>query len=64
MRIDATSTEWAPWYVIPADRKWFGRAAIANIIVTKLEALGLEYPKLTGDAAAQLAKFREQLETQ
>ncbi|MGA2392116.1 MAG: polyphosphate kinase 2 family protein [Candidatus Lustribacter sp.] len=60
--INATSTEWAPWYVIPADRKWFVRTAIAGVIVAKLESLGLQYPKLTGDAAAQLAHFRHQLE--
>jgi PPK2 family polyphosphate:nucleotide phosphotransferase len=60
--INATSTEWAPWYVIPADRKWFVRTAIAGVIVAKLEYLGLQYPKLTGDAAAQLAHFRHQLE--
>jgi PPK2 family polyphosphate:nucleotide phosphotransferase len=62
--INATSTEWAPWYVIPADRKWFARTAIANIIVAKLEALGLEYPTLTGDAAVQLTHFRQQLEAE
>jgi PPK2 family polyphosphate:nucleotide phosphotransferase len=60
--INATSTDWAPWYVIPADRKWFVRTAIADIIVTTLESLGLSYPKLTGSAAAQLEQFRQQLE--
>jgi polyphosphate kinase 2 (PPK2 family) len=62
--INATSTEWAPWYVIPADRKWFARIAIAGIIVAKLKALGLEYPKLSGDAAAELEQFRQQLEAE
>lgn len=59
--INATSTAWAPWYVIPADHKWFVRAAIANIIVGALDALGLRYPALTGDAAAQLEQFRHEL---
>ena len=62
--INATSTEWAPWYVIPADRKWFARGAIADIIVTKLSALGLKYPRIEGDAAAVLAQVRQQLETE
>ena len=30
-----TSTEWAPWYVIPADRKWFGRIGAAAVLVTR-----------------------------
>jgi len=39
-----TSTRWAPWHIIPADRKWFTRAAVADIIVKKLESLKLKYP--------------------
>lgn len=44
--LSATSTEYAPWYVIPADNKWYTRAAIADIVAAKLESLGLEYPKV------------------
>ncbi len=44
-----TSTEFAPWYVIPADRKWFMRYAVGQIIVERLTELDLKYPKL--DAA-------------
>ena len=40
-----TSTEWAPWYVIPADRKWYRNLAISTIIVDTLERLGMEYPE-------------------
>jgi len=40
-----TSTEQAPWYVIPADRKWFARLSIAAILVERLEALDLQFPK-------------------
>lgn len=50
-----TSTEDAPWYVIPADHKWFTRAAVADVIVSRLESLGLSYPALSNEAAAQLA---------
>jgi PPK2 family polyphosphate:nucleotide phosphotransferase len=39
-----TSTPWAPWHIIPADRKWFTRTAVADIIVKKLESLNLTYP--------------------
>ena len=59
--LEATSTDWAPWYVIPADRKWFVRTAIANIMVAKLDALGLKYPRMAGDAATALERFRQQL---
>lgn len=53
-----TSTEEAPWYVIPADRKWFSRVAIANIIVKTLAGLKLEYPKLNSDQRAKLEESR------
>jgi PPK2 family polyphosphate:nucleotide phosphotransferase len=56
-----TSTEHAPWYVIPADRKWFARTAIANIIVAKLDSLGLTYPRPSHDFAASVERFRQQL---
>ena len=62
--LNATSTGWAPWYVIPADREWFVRAAIANVIVTKLEALGLQYPHLAGENATLIKQFRQQLESE
>ena len=62
--LGATTTDWAPWYVIPADRKWFVRGAIASVIVEKLDALGLRYPRLTGEAADQIKEFRQQLEAE
>src|SRR5205085_2319829 len=45
------STEAAPWYVIPADRKWFRNLAVSRIIVDALEGLKLKYPKPTFDLA-------------
>ncbi len=45
--IENTSTEYAPWYIIPADRKWFMRAAVGDIIVGTLEKLNLGYPKIS-----------------
>jgi PPK2 family polyphosphate:nucleotide phosphotransferase len=62
--LSATSTETAPWYVVPADRKWFVRAAIANVVVAKLDALGLEYPRVQGETAATFDRFRQQLEAE
>ncbi|MXV15512.1 polyphosphate kinase 2 family protein [Hufsiella ginkgonis] len=59
--MSATSTSHAPWYVIPADKKWFARIAVARCIVNALESLDLELPKLTGEATAELERCREQL---
>lgn len=57
-----TSTEWAPWYIIPADHKWFARVAIASVIVAELEALNLTYPKVSDEQGTHLSAIREQLE--
>jgi PPK2 family polyphosphate:nucleotide phosphotransferase len=57
-----TSTESAPWYIIPADHKWFARLAIASIIVAKLEALNLAFPAVSDEQRAHLSAVREQLQ--
>ncbi|MFI5211850.1 MAG: polyphosphate kinase 2 family protein [Ignavibacteria bacterium] len=49
-----TSTEYAPWFIIPADKKWFMRAAVGDIIVGTLEQMNLSYPKLTEKAKAEI----------
>ncbi|MBU0487882.1 MAG: polyphosphate kinase 2 family protein [Bacteroidetes bacterium] len=54
-----TSTKWAPWHIIPADNKWFSRAAIGHIIADKLESLNLQYPKVSEEKKAELEKIRE-----
>jgi PPK2 family polyphosphate:nucleotide phosphotransferase len=59
--ITATSTPWAPWYVIPADRKWAMRAAVADIITTTIKDLPLEYPVLAEEERAKLAQARQAL---
>ncbi len=51
-----TSTDHAPWFVIPADNKWYTRAAIADILVKELEKLKLKFPKAD---AAELKKLEE-----
>ncbi len=42
--IERTSTAWAPWYVIPADRKWVRNFAISKLLVDRLESLDMQYP--------------------
>lgn len=47
--LGATSTEWAPWHVIPADKKWYARACVADILAAQIESLDLEYPRVPSD---------------
>ena len=56
-----TSTEYAPWHVIPADHKWFTRLAVAAAIIETLESLDLAYPKLSDAQTKELAGVREAL---
>lgn len=57
-----TSTAAAPWYVIPADNKWFTRLAVANLIVAALHELAPAYPSVTEANRAELLEVRELLE--
>ena len=59
--IRATATPAAPWYVVPADNKWFTRTAVAGALVLALDAIDLAYPKLAPDAARQLEEARQAL---
>jgi PPK2 family polyphosphate:nucleotide phosphotransferase len=56
-----TGTEAAPWYVIPADHKWFARAAVADVLAGRLEALGLAYPVVSKAQRSELLVEREKL---
>jgi len=62
--INSTNTEWAPWNIIPADDKWAMRAAVADIITTRLHNLSLSYPTLTEAQITLLALARKQLENE
>ena len=57
-----TSTPWAPWYIIPADHKWFTRLTVADIICSKLEELNLKYPSVTKEKQRHLLEAKEMLE--
>ncbi len=59
--LSATSTKEAPWFVIPADNKWYARAAIADIIAGKLESLGLEYPTVSTEESANFESLAQRL---
>ena len=60
--IQATASKHAPWYVVPADNKWFTRLVVASAIVTALDGLDLKYPKVEAGRAAELATARRALE--
>ena len=47
--LEKCSTPWAPWHVIPSNRKWFRNLAISDILCAKLESMNLEYPEATAD---------------
>ena len=60
--ISATSTEWAPWYAVPADHKWFTRLVVAQVVISELESLRLEYPKVDAARKKELEEARKALE--
>ena len=62
--IQHTATEHAPWYVVPADNKWFTRLVVAEAVVDALEAMDLKYPKVTGDQRTALAAAKVKLENE
>lgn len=62
--INATSTSYAPWYIIPADKKWFARLLVSEIIIKKLKQLNIDYPKLSGNQIAELQKAKDALLTE
>jgi PPK2 family polyphosphate:nucleotide phosphotransferase len=60
--VRATATPESPWYVVPADHKWFTRLVVAGAIVDTLEGMRLAYPKPGKEARAELAAARRDLE--
>lgn len=60
--LTATSTEEAPWFVIPADHKWVMRAAVAAILNQTIRGLGLKWPKISEQQKDAIAQARRQLE--
>ena len=62
--LSQTSTKWAPWYVVPADHKWFSRLATAAVLVTALDAINPRYPAPDPADAEQMAQVRAELEAE
>lgn len=62
--ITETSKDYAPWFVIPADDKWFARVAAIQIIIDALEGMNLKFPKLSEADQKELEGARKQLENE
>ncbi len=62
--IAKSSTPHAPWFVVPADKKWFTRLVVAEALVAALEDLELDFPRLEGERKSELARAREALEAE
>jgi PPK2 family polyphosphate:nucleotide phosphotransferase len=56
-----TSTEWAPWHVIPADRKWFARLAAGGAILHEVMRIDPHYPDVSDEKRAELLEIRDRL---
>ncbi|WP_431939136.1 polyphosphate kinase 2 family protein [Nocardia grenadensis] len=55
--LDRTSTGYAPWYVLPADAKWYSRLAVTELLIEALEKLNLSWPPANFDPAAELRRL-------
>jgi Polyphosphate kinase 2 (PPK2) len=59
-----TSTEFAPWHVVPADHKWFARLVIGSTIVSALEGLDLHFPRVGKASLQEFKQVRKALENE
>jgi PPK2 family polyphosphate:nucleotide phosphotransferase len=62
--LSATNTKMAPWYIIPADHKWYMRTIVGDIIVKKLNSLPLKYPEVTHEKKEEIRNAKESLESE
>ena len=60
--LSQTSTKFAPWYIIPSDKKWFGRTLISEVITKTLEKINPEYPQMNEEKLQNLQLYKEQLD--
>lgn len=60
--INATSTAYAPWYVVPADHKWYMRYVVSEIITDVLRKMNPKYPEVTEERLEEFAKYKAEIE--
>jgi len=58
-----TATKYSPWYVVPADNKWFTRLVVASAVIDALASLNLKYPEVGPEKLKELAEARNLLES-
>jgi hypothetical protein len=59
--IQNTATKHSPWYVIPADNKWFTRVVVAAAVIDALAELNLHYPKVSAEKVRELAAIKKRM---
>lgn len=59
--ISETSRAFAPWYVIPGDKKWFARLAVSEIIVKTMQKMKMDYPRVSDEQKHRLEELKQQL---
>ncbi len=59
--LSATSTKWAPWYVVPADHKYALQALVGGVVVDAIDQMGLKSPEVPADSLAALSRAKEEL---
>ncbi|MGE5350606.1 MAG: polyphosphate kinase 2 family protein [Acidobacteriota bacterium] len=59
--ISKTSTDYAPWYIIPGDRKWFAHLAISEVIVKTMDSMDISFPKVKGKQLEALGRLKDKL---
>ena len=62
--LSATSTEYAPWFIVPADYKWVARTFVAEVVTAAVSGLNLRYPKVTKEQEEHLMEARTRLESE
>lgn len=61
--IENTSTKYAPWYIVPADNKWYTRYVVASIVISALEDIAPKFPEMSKEIKNQLDEFRRLIES-
>jgi hypothetical protein len=59
--ITQTNKRHAPWYVVPADNRWFSALVVADLVLAKLKSLKLRYPQVSGEDKKEMEKARKLL---
>ena len=62
--LPATSSETAPWYVIPADEKWYARAVVADLVAQRLEDMRVDFPIVPAEQSEKYTALAEELNSQ